>query len=128
MTKSVIDTSDLEVSLIGRKECTRLGTRDSKKVDTDFIIGIGSDYGYTKDNCETSKRDLYSRNILNCTFNPDNSTSDVSRCSPRESVRYYRSFLDSDNSDTDRIKVVTPSDSLKKRYDKECPQECVVDR
>ncbi len=66
ISRTLIDNSDLEFSLIGRMECTQAGETNSEIVDSDFLIGLDTDsYGYTKDNCENlAKEELLERLLL----------------------------------------------------------------
>ncbi len=68
------------------------------------------------------------RELLNCTFSGSASDDKYSRCSPVQSATFYRSFLDTDNSALDKVPVVSMTDSVKESYDKECPQDCKIDR
>lgn len=52
ISRTFIDNTALEHSVIARYECVRPGTTDTTLIDSDFLVGIGSSYGYTKDNCQ----------------------------------------------------------------------------
>lgn len=128
ISRTLVDNSDLELSAIGRMKCTVPGT--TTDVDSDLIIGQNEGYGYTKDSCvTTAKRELLSRELLDCTFNPSSSTT-FKRCSPVQSAQYYRSFIDSNNTAMDKVDVVQVKDKagLTDRYAKTCQQDCIQDR
>eukprot|EP00095_Tigriopus_kingsejongensis_P007532 maker-scaffold1035_size68272-snap-gene-0.12 protein:Tk07532 transcript:maker-scaffold1035_size68272-snap-gene-0.12-mRNA-1 annotation:"hypothetical protein DAPPUDRAFT_310184" len=69
--RNYVDNSDLEFSLIGRMECTEPGARNADLEA--YLVGIPNDYGYSRDNCETSKQEILARELINCTFNPSSS-------------------------------------------------------
>ena len=94
-------------------------------------MGIGDDYGYTKDNClNHAKDELLVRETLNCTFNKlsnPQTSKDFDQCSPEQSVRFWRSFRDTNTSSTSKIETVKIAKAIQDRLDKPCPQDCVVD-
>ena len=48
ISRTFIDNSDLESSTIARYDCLAPGATDADTVDQDFLVGIGSGYGYSK--------------------------------------------------------------------------------
>ena len=49
---------------------------------------------------------------------------------PQDSARFFRSFIDTNNTDIHRVSVVKISDKegLQERYEKTCLQDCIQDR
>ena len=102
------------------------------KLKDDFLFQESQ--GYSKENCAGQvKRELLARQLLDCSFNPSSSaltSGSLKRCSPAQSASYYRSFIDTNNTQIQRVKVVNIADQsgLQTRYDKECIQDCIQDR
>ena len=94
-----------------------------------FFFPKDSNYGYTKDNCANeAKKELLAQELLGCSFQSNQSA--LKRCNVEDSVRFYRSFIDTNNTDIFRVNVVNISskEGLKDRYDKTCIQDCIQDR
>ena len=124
--RTVIDNSRLEFSLIGRMECTENGKRED--IDPDFLLGLESSYGYTRDNCQVAKTEILARDLVNCTFGPSSAAGRFERCTPIQSATYYRSFMDVNQTATADLPVKTMTDAVRERYSKVCPQDCRQDR
>lgn len=125
ISRTFIDNSELEFSLIGRMECTEPG--NTAEIDADFLVGVENKYGYSRDNCETAKTEMLAREIANCTYAP-HTTTQFERCSPTQSVSFYRSFFDSNTTATPSVPTMSMDEDQKKRFLKTCPQECKQDR
>lgn len=123
ISRTYVDNSDLEFSLIGRMECTEPGSR-AATVEP-FLVGIPSTYGYTRDNCQTSKDEILARELLNCTFNPLSPGSE--QCSPIKSATFQKSFLSSGATSSNRLQTVSMTQAVKDKYDAICPQDCIQD-
>ena len=94
-----------------------------------FFFPKDSNYGYTKDNCANeAKKELLAQELLGCSFQSIQTA--LTRCNVEDSVRFYRSFIDTNNTDIFRVNVVNISskEGLKDRYDKTCIQDCIQDR
>ena len=94
-----------------------------------FFFPKDSNYGYTKDNCANeAKKELLAQELLGCSF--QSSQTALKRCNVEDSARFYRSFIDTNNTDIFRVNVVNIStkEGLKDRYDKTCIQDCIQDR
>ena len=94
-----------------------------------FFFPKDSNYGYTKDNCANeAKKELLAQELLGCSFQSNQTV--LKRCNAEDSVRFYRSFIDTNNTDIFRVNVVNISskEGLKDRYDKTCIQDCIQDR
>ena len=48
ISRTLVDNSDLEHSTIARFDCIVPGTTDAATVDPDFLVGLGTGYGYSK--------------------------------------------------------------------------------
>ncbi|TRY79803.1 hypothetical protein TCAL_06060 [Tigriopus californicus] len=123
ISRNYVDNTDLEFSLIGRMECTEPGTRNSAVEQ--FLVGISSAYGYSKDNCQTSKDEILARELLNCTFNP--LSPGPEQCSPIESATFQKSFLSSNGSSSSKLPAVSVTQGVKDKIDAVCPQDCIQD-
>ena len=94
-----------------------------------FFFTKDSNYGYTKDNCANeAKKELLAQELLGCSF--QSSQTALTRCNVEDSARFYRSFIDTNNTHIFRVNVVNIStkEGLKDRYDKTCIQDCIQDR
>ena len=112
------------------QKCLNLGDGNSAWTDADLNYGLSMNYVYGVDNCAIiSKQEMLARELLNCTFNPlvgDN----MQRCTGNQSVSYYRSFIDANNTATPDIPVFSINNKvgLRQRFEKACPTKCIKDR
>jgi hypothetical protein len=130
LSRTVIDNSALGWSAIARQNCLIPGDRNPTWTDADLNYGVSFNYGYSIDNCAMiSKQEMLARELLYCTFNPlvgDN----MQRCTGNQSVAYFRSFIDANNTATPDLPVfyIQNKAGLQRRYDKPCPADCTQDR
>ena len=126
----VVDNQDLGWSAIARQSCVSPGERRPRWVDVDLNYGVSYSYGYTMDSCtQISKQEMLTRELLFCTFSPLAGDNEH-RCYANQSVSYFRSFLDANNTATPDIPVfsIDSKPGLRKRYEKQCLPDCVQDR
>ena len=126
----MIDNNELGWSAIARSRCVKSGERNPRYVDADLNYGVSYSYGYTMESCsQISKMEMIARELLYCTFSPLSGDS-MGRCLANQSVSYYRSFIDSNNSPTPEIQVysIDNKPGLRTRYEKQCVVDCIQDR
>ena len=130
LSRTVVDNQDLGWSAIARTKCVTPGERNPTWVDADLNYGVNYNYGFTMDSCTMiSKQEMLARELLNCTFSPlvgDN----MERCSSNQSVAYFRSFIDANQTATPDLPVfyIDNKPDLRRRYEKICPADCIQDR
>ena len=130
LSRTVIDNTDLGWSAIARSQCVVPGERNPPWVDADLNYGVSFNYGYTADSCAMiSKQEMLSRELLFCTFSPLQGDN-MERCSANQSVAFFRSFLDSNQTVTPDLPVfyIDNKPDLRRRYQKICPSDCIQDR
>ena len=130
LSRTVVDNQDLGWSAIARTSCLTPGDRNPTWTDADLNYGVNYNYGYTMDSCTmTSKTEMLARELLFCTFSPLQGDN-MERCSSNQSVAFFRSFIDRNQTATPDLPVfyIDNKVGLRKRYEKPCPGDCIQDR
>lgn len=130
LSRTVVDEADLGWSAIARHRCVVPGERNPRWIDVDLNYGISYSYGYTMDSCTMiSKQEMLARELFFCTYSPLVGDNEL-RCNANQSVAYFRSFLDSNNTGTPDIPVfsIDSKPGLRRRFEKPCLPDCTQDR